>query len=229
MSPPSANDIISPAPRWTWRSVGFALLATAGLFMLPPMMERLSQPEMEPMSIRELERVELPPPRKPPPPPREREMEEAVPDMELPQPKLERAAPEPPPLRLPVELRPSLGEVKGNFQSDFAVRGEGLGAGISNPVFEISDLDRPPSPVARMRPQYPPRARLRRTEGAVTVEFVVGEGGEVIDVTVVESRPAGVFDRAVERAVRSWKFQPGEKAGRAVSARVRQRIEFTLE
>ncbi len=84
-------------------------------------------------------------------------------------------------------------------------------------------------PVVRIPPPYPPAARRRRIEGYVVVEFTVTETGAVRDPKIVEARPPGVFDRAVLRAVRHWRFQPKRgKDGKPMAVRARQRLEFRL-
>ncbi|HEY8506764.1 MAG TPA: energy transducer TonB [Steroidobacteraceae bacterium] len=57
-------------------------------------------------------------------------------------------------------------------------------------------------------PEFPERALQQRISGSVTVEFVVATNGETTDVRVVESDPAGVFDRAAIAAVRRWRYEP---------------------
>ncbi len=65
--------------------------------------------------------------------------------------------------------------------------------------------------------------------GYVVVEFTVTETGTVRDPKIVEARPPGVFDLAVLRAVRRWRFQPKRgKDGKPVAVRARQRLEFRL-
>ena len=55
-------------------------------------------------------------------------------------------------------------------------------------------------------PEYPRAAERRELEGHVVVRYTVAPGGEVTDVEVVESIPSGVFDRAVMRALESWRY-----------------------
>lgn len=86
-------------------------------------------------------------------------------------------------------------------------------------------------PVSRMNPQYPRRTLTRRIEGFVVAEFTVDRKGHVIadSFEIIESSPPGVFDRAVERALLRWRFNPLMEAGQAVPFRTRQRLEFKLE
>ena len=61
----------------------------------------------------------------------------------------------------------------------------------------------------------------------MTVEMIVTERGEPVDLRVVES--AGeVFDSAVLAAVRTWRYAPAEKDGVEVRVRLRARQRFTF-
>ncbi|SIQ00555.1 energy transducer TonB [Marinobacterium stanieri] len=87
------------------------------------------------------------------------------------------------------------------------------------------------TPVSRMNPQYPRRALTRRIQGYVVAEFTVDTQGRVIpdSFKIVEADPPGMFDRAVERALMRWRFNPLTENGAAVPFRTRQRLEFKLE
>jgi len=83
--------------------------------------------------------------------------------------------------------------------------------------------------VATPSPRYPVSARSRRVEGFVEAEFSVRTDGTTADVRILDSEPAGAFDRATERAILRWRFQPHRVDGKAVEVRVRQRVAFRLE
>ena len=53
-------------------------------------------------------------------------------------------------------------------------------------------------------------------EGSVKLEFDVDTDGSVLDPYVVESSPAGVFDRASIKAVRKFLYQPPTYNGTSV-------------
>lgn len=84
-------------------------------------------------------------------------------------------------------------------------------------------------PTVRIQPQYPPRALRAGIEGSVTVEFTIGTDGSVKDPEIVKSDPPRIFDDAVLRAIRRWKFEPDIVDGVAVEKRARQVIRFTLQ
>lgn len=61
-------------------------------------------------------------------------------------------------------------------------------------------------------PEFPRAAHRRNLEGHVTVRYVVTEEGAVTDIEVVEATPAGVFERAVLRALEAWRYAAAESA-----------------
>ncbi len=95
--------------------------------------------------------------------------------------------------------------------------------------FTEGQLDGPLVPLSRVPPVYPLVARHKRIEGWVKVKFLVTRRGTVERVTIVESHPPGVFDRAVLRAVSSWRFKPGTVGGRTVDAWAQSTLEFKLK
>lgn len=151
----------------------------------------------------------------PPPPPKP---EETVKPKPRPRPDFtpELARPSltaPDPLAINVQIDPTLfqgGPARGDF------------------VFNATDLDTPPTAVVRMSPVYPYKARQRNIEGSVEVKFLVGADGQVSDVQVINSQPAGLFDAAVLKIVPRWKFRPGVLAGKAVPSWVVTTVEFNL-
>jgi protein TonB len=100
-----------------------------------------------------------------------------------------------------------------------------MGGGVVNE----EAVQEPPTPVERVAPTFPARARALGQSGSVTLSFVVDIDGSTADVHVVESIPPGVFDDAAVEAVRRWRFSPGEQDGAPVAVRVRQTLRFELE
>jgi protein TonB len=95
-------------------------------------------------------------------------------------------------------------------------------------------LGGPPSdsdiiPLVRVLPQYPPRAASRGIEGWVVVEFTISAAGTVKEPVIIESHPSTIFNRAMLRAIRKWKYKPKIVDGVAVErtgVRVRQIFEI---
>ena len=82
--------------------------------------------------------------------------------------------------------------------------------------------------LSRLPPQYPPAALMREQEGYVDVLFMVATDGSVSNATVIEAKPARVFDRAALAAVSRWRFQPVVREGRPITVRARVHMEFNL-
>lgn len=94
-------------------------------------------------------------------------------------------------------------------------------------IFNPSDLDRVPEPVARPAPIYP--AHLKREVGSatVTVEFIVGVDGRVVHPVVVQTTHPGFNDAALQ-GVAKWRFRAGWRGGQPVNTRMMVPIVFTL-
>jgi TonB family protein len=70
----------------------------------------------------------------------------------------------------------------------------------------------PPVPRVRLNPAYPMQARHRWEEGCVVLQFTVRPDGKTDDFTVLESKPIGVFEKAVIGAVFKWRYDPAPDA-----------------
>ncbi len=82
--------------------------------------------------------------------------------------------------------------------------------------------------VKRVVPKYPVAAARTRREGWVNVRFTVGVDGHVDNVTVVDSNPSHVFDRAATRAVSRWEFKPALRNGEPMAVTMTRRVVFKL-
>ncbi|HSQ69421.1 MAG TPA: energy transducer TonB, partial [Steroidobacteraceae bacterium] len=96
---------------------------------------------------------------------------------------------------------------------------------IAPPLQALGELQRLHAP----DPVYPPQALRGGVEGWVKLEFTVTETGAVGDVLVLDSQPAGVFERAAIDAVASWRFRPRSVNGGTVQQRSAVTIRFELE
>ncbi len=92
------------------------------------------------------------------------------------------------------------------------------------PVVTTPAFRKPPSP-----PKYPRQAKRRNQQGVVLLEALVSDEGETLSVTVVESSGYPLLDRAAERAVSGWTFQPRVIGSRTVQSRVRIPVNFELQ
>jgi len=213
-----------PSRREAWIPHALAAAATAALFLALPLLNRAIAPPRPEAVLREAAAFRMPARQAPPPAAlaRPEPAQRRIVNPEL-------AAPAPPPLRVDLPLLPDMsGPPISAFTPDASPASFGR-TGAAEAAWGIEDMDQVPQPLARLEPVYPARARLRRQEGAVVLEFVVDGDGITRDIEVVQSEPPGVFDAAAAGAVERWRFRPGMKDGRAVAVRVRQKMTFKLE
>ncbi len=78
----------------------------------------------------------------------------------------------------------------------------------------------------KVEPIYPSEARVQRVEGAVVLDVLVGEDGNVRAVQVTSGQP--LLARAAASAVRQWRYQPFELNGRPVALHNQITIQFKL-
>ena len=77
-------------------------------------------------------------------------------------------------------------------------------------------------------PSYPQDLERRKIQGWVELDFTVAESGEVKDIEVHQSTPAGVFDQAAIRALAQWRYRPILRDAKPIAQRARIRIRFNL-
>jgi protein TonB len=106
----------------------------------------------------------------------------------------------------------------------------GRGRNLANmgTIFEISQLDRVPTPVMQPAPVFPHALKKDVTEARVVVEFIVDSNGDVVAPFVTSTTHSGFNDAAVI-GVSKWKFRPGMKAGKRVNTRVRAPVNFFVQ
>ena len=86
-----------------------------------------------------------------------------------------------------------------------------------------------PKPIHQVRPQYTKEAMAAGIEGPVLLTLVVQKDGTVGQVTIVRSldKVYGLDESAIT-AARQWRFEPGQKDGKAVTVEVTLELTFTL-
>jgi protein TonB len=82
--------------------------------------------------------------------------------------------------------------------------------------------------VKNVPPDYPQSALAHGVAGSVLLAFTVDTRGETRDVQVLQSTPAGVFDRAAVSAVKRWRYAPVLLNGAAVEVPTRTLVRFEL-
>ena len=123
--------------------------------------------------------------------------------------------PQPPP---PDSLKLSTGALtipQGNLTAGFGK------------VFELKDLDTPPTPTLQSPAVYPADLKRKGVEGFVDVGFIVDSNGVVQNVRVISSSQRE-FETAATQAVAKWKFKPGKKGGKGVATNMSVMLNFHL-
>lgn len=72
------------------------------------------------------------------------------------------------------------------------------------------------TPMVRSEPAYPIDALRDGKEGWVKLAFEINAMGQVENVTVLDAKPKGVFERAAKRALKRWRYRPMVEGGNAV-------------
>ncbi len=98
---------------------------------------------------------------------------------------------------------------------------------ILEPI-KMAKMDSVLSPMIKIQPLYPSRAKRMGTEGHVKVELNVSADGYVVNIKILESVPSGVFDKSVKKALRKWKFRPKTVDGKAVAQKGVITLNFKL-
>ena len=78
----------------------------------------------------------------------------------------------------------------------------------------------------KIEPIYPSEARLQRVEGAVVLDVLVGEDGNVHAVEITSGQP--LLAKAAANAVRQWRYLPFQLNGRPVAMHNQVTIQFKL-
>ena len=103
-----------------------------------------------------------------------------------------------------------------------------MGKAGAQSVFSTEELNAQAKLRVPVSPVYPDEMKQARTEGSVTIEFIVCKDGAVRYPRIVKSsHPA--FEKAAIDAVWKWRYNPGRKEGQDVNCRVRQILEFQLD
>lgn len=122
---------------------------------------------------------------------------------------------------------PGMSVARGAINIPVNPPGANFGKGIKD-LFDINNLDQKPVGRVQNPPQYPYEMSRAGISGEVVVEFIISASGDVVDTRVIRSSHRE-FEVPAMQAVQKWKFKPGRKAGKNVSTRVSQLIEFNLE
>jgi len=116
----------------------------------------------------------------------------------------------------------SIGDKPGNSVGPGGAGDIGLGGG-----YRIGGGVSAPVLVFRQEPEYSEEARKAKFQGTVMLSIVVDEKGQPRELRVMQSAGLGLDEKAIE-AVRSWRFRPGKKSGKAVPVQAVVMVNFRL-
>lgn len=103
-----------------------------------------------------------------------------------------------------------------------------LAAGKAGASVDPATLTASLKAVKTVPPEYPQSALAKGVSGSVLLSFTVDAKGNTSDVQVLQSTPAGVFDRAAVSAVKRWKYAPVMVNGAAVEVPAKTLVRFEL-
>ncbi len=84
-----------------------------------------------------------------------------------------------------------------------------------------------PSLVTEFKPAYPPEAKEKQIEGAVTMNILIDEKGHVRQATILDG--PDIFRATALEAIRHFIFRPAKVDGKAVAVKIRYILRFKLE
>jgi periplasmic protein TonB len=97
----------------------------------------------------------------------------------------------------------------------------------SETVYELGKGIKAPKATYAPNPTYVDRARREKINGTVVLSLIVTAEGKVRDVKVTKSLDPDLDKQAIA-AVRTWRFEPGAKDGKAVGVRLNVETTFRL-
>jgi len=85
-------------------------------------------------------------------------------------------------------------------------------------------------PIFRVTPKYPMDAMRKGIQGWVQLAFDINEIGKVVNITIIDSKPKRIFDKAARRALGKWKYQAKSVDGKSVLQKNRTvQLDFTID
>lgn len=120
--------------------------------------------------------------------------------------------------------------ISGGYGAAAGTGGAGGGETGSAAVADSprTEPDRRPSIAYAPSPEYPSEARINRWQGTVLVSALVTASGSVAEASVAKSSGYDELDQAAEAVLYRWRFNPGFRDGRPVSAWINVPVTFKL-
>ena len=126
-----------------------------------------------------------------------------------------KLTPPPPPEPMPKEFA----EVEStSLTTGFVYQPPTVDLGTGNTLLTMNKNmpDNDARPIVRINPKYPIAAARDGIEGWVRLRFNINEIGAVTDITVLESQPKRVFNKAAKQALKKWKYKAKSVDGKMV-------------
>jgi TonB family protein len=110
--------------------------------------------------------------------------------------------------------------------------GGGVGSGHGGPgvgvgIFHVGEGVSAPRPIFTPEPEFSEEARKAKYQGVVVLTIIVGTDGRVHNPRVIRALGMGLDEKAIE-GVKTWKFDPSKKDGRAVAVEMNIEVAFNL-
>ncbi|HZW95949.1 MAG TPA: energy transducer TonB [Candidatus Eremiobacteraceae bacterium] len=105
--------------------------------------------------------------------------------------------------------------------------GPGWGGGIGGGVFRPGRGVTPPRAIYSPEPEFSEEARKAKYQGTCVLGLVVDANGRPTNIRVVSTLGMGLDEKAIE-AVKTWRFEPGQKDGHAVAVEIAIEVAFHL-
>ena len=84
-------------------------------------------------------------------------------------------------------------------------------------------------PMVRVNPKYPIGAARDGIEGWVMLAFDINAIGEVVNISIIDSQPKRVFDKAARQALKKWKYKAKSIDGKNISQqKLTVQLDFTM-
>lgn len=134
---------------------------------------------------------------------------------------------EPPSAQAPDALSPS--PANGMPKPRTPARVENAPSAQSLPATRAARIDAPAKLRRTIKPDYPASCRMRREEGAVTLEIEIAADGLVSHASVASSSGYRELDEAALKAVKAARFSPARSGRRPVASTANITLDFRLD
>ena len=119
----------------------------------------------------------------------------------------------------------------GSVNEEVNVEAKAHESGPKKPAPRISlgGNVKPPTPITKVQPAYPEKAKSDGVQGSVVLRAVIGIKGDLLSLRVVNSDVNPDLARAAVEAVNKWHYQPVLLNGKPVEVDTNITVNFTLQ